>query len=310
MTDRARLTAADVLSRPETFPNESAESKLSRLVGLDAHIQALVRELRLLFDPMLVRDWSKQLYGHVIGAVELLDDAVPLIVFEGDVGTGKTALAETIGQRVASESGYGVHLVKMRTRVRGTGYVGEMGTLLAESFDHVHALFRQKSEPLLFVIDEADSILTTRASEQHHHEDKSGVNTILQHLDDLKSTGSQVVVLAITNRIGVLDPAVLRRATAVFKFERPNREQRAALLIRLFGDALSDSDVQILVDASERPRQRNGTDDGLGMSYSDLTLRFAAPSVRHAAWRNEPLHVPTLAATLKNLVPTPSMPNT
>ena len=282
---------------------------MSRLVGLDAHIDGLVRELHLLFDPMLVRDWSRQQYGHVIGAVELLDDAVPLILFEGDVGTGKTALAETIGQRVATEGGYGVHLVKMSTRVRGTGYVGEMGTLLAESFEHVEALFKKKGEPVLFVIDEADSILTSRTSEQHHHEDKSGVNTILQHLDNLKSTGSQVVVLAITNRIGVLDPAVLRRATAVLKFDRPNRIQRAALLRRLFGDALSESDVQLLVDASERPSQRNGT-DGLSLSYSDLTNRFAAPSVRSAAWRREQLHAPTLATTLRDLVPTPSMPNT
>ncbi len=305
MSERARLTADDVLSRPETFPNEQAESKLSRLVGLDDHIKALERDLRLIFDPAIAQDWSVQQYGEIITAVELLDEAVPLIVFEGDVGTGKTALAETIGQRIASDGGYGVHMVKMSTRVRGTGYVGEMGTLLAKSFEHVGALYKKKGEPVLFVIDEADSVLTSRASEQHHHEDKSGVNTILQHLDELKTSGSQVAVLAITNRVGVLDPAVLRRATAVFEFRRPNRDQRRALLNGLFGSALSDADMRLLVDESER--ESNGE---MSLSYSDLTLRFAVPAVRRAVWLDERLDAEALAATLRELVPSRAISNT
>ena len=211
MSDRARLTAKDVLSVPVTFPNESAALRLSRLVGLEDHIHALERDIRLIFDPMLARNWSKEQYGDIIAVVEIIEETVPLIIFEGDIGTGKTALAETIGQQVASKGGYGVHLVKMSTRVRGTGYVGEMGTLLAESFRHMEELCKRKGEPVLFMIDEADSVLTSRALEQHHHEDKSGVNTILQHLDNLKTRGSQIAVLAITNRVGVLDPAVLRR---------------------------------------------------------------------------------------------------
>ena len=303
MTERGRQTVSDVLSRTETFPNESAELRLSRLVGLDDHIEALERDLRLIFDPMLARDWSRQQYGHVIAAVELLDDAIPLIIFEGDIGTGKTALAETIGQRVASKAEYGVHLVKMSTRVRGTGYVGEMGTLLAESFERVEALFREKGEPIILLIDEADSVLTTRASEQHHHEDKSGVNTILQHIDKFRLAGSQIAVIAITNRVGVLDPAVLRRATGVFKFQRPTREQRTTLLTCLFRKALSASEVQLLVDASER----TDGDASDVLSYSDLTLRFATPSVRTAVWRRERLSADALAATLRDLAPTPAI---
>ena len=293
--------ASDVLSRAETFPNETAESRLDRLVGLNEHIEALERDLRLIFDPTRVRDWSTQHYGEVIEAVELLEDAIPLIVFEGDVGTGKTALAETIGQRVASNGRYGVHLVKMNTRVRGTGYVGEMGTLLAESFEHVEILFKKKGEPILFLIDEADSVLTSRASTEHHHEDKSGVNTILQHIDRFQYPGCQIAVIAITNRIGVLDPAVLRRATSIFRFNRPNREQRTALLSRLFGSALSDAEVQLLVAASERP----AGDKEVPLSYSDISLRFATPAVRTAVWRDQRLEVESLAATLRSMAATP-----
>ena len=302
MSDRARLTAKDVLSFPVKFPNESAALRLSRLVGLEDHIHALERDIRLIFDPMLARNWSKEQYGDIIAVVEIIEETVPLIIFEGDIGTGKTALAETIGQQVASKGGYGVHLVKMSTRVRGTGYVGEMGTLLAESFRHMEELCKRKGEPVLFMIDEADSVLTSRALEQHHHEDKSGVNTILQHLDNLKTRGSQIAVLAITNRVGVLDPAVLRRATAVLKFQRPNRNQRKVLLKSLFGNALSDADIRQLVDASEP-----ASNEEVSLSYSDLTLRFAVPAVRSAVWLNEGLNVEALVATLRTLVPTRSV---
>ena len=144
---------------------------------------------------------------------------------------------------------------------------------------------------MLFVIDEADSVLTSRALEQHHHEDKSGVNTILQHLDDLRTSGSQVAVVAITNRIGIIDPAALRRATAVLKFQRPNRDQRRALFKSLFETAMNDDDVELLVDASERSVSV-GT---VPLSYSDLTLRFAIPAVRSAVSNQERLRAETLA---------------
>lgn len=296
------MAAADVLSPTVSFPNDEAAKSLSRLVGLEDHIESLCRDLRLIFDPGLIETWSEKHYGEVLPAVSLLQDAVPLIVFEGDVGTGKTALADTIGQRVAKKGGYRVRLVKMSTQVRGTGYVGQMGTLLAESFKHVADIWEKHSEPVIFVIDEADSLLTTRASQQQHHEDKSGVNTILQHLDQLRRSAQQIAVVAITNRAGVIDPAVRRRATSVLSFDRPNKTQCKELLERVFDGALEWSEVDVLVEAS----YRNAGQGELGLSYSDLTLRFAVPALREAAADDKRLDVRALAKTLRSLEPTPA----
>lgn len=303
--ENKRITARDVLSKVISFPSGEGHTRLSHLVGLDSHAKALTRDLRLIFDPQIVESWSNRHYGNLLPAVELVRDAVPLIVFEGDVGTGKTALAETIGQRVAVDGGYGVHLVKMSTRVRGTGYVGEMGTLLAESFKHIEGIWAKEGEPIIFVIDEADSLLTTRASEQHHHEDKSGVNTILQHLDEFRKSAAQIGVIAITNRVGILDPAVRRRATSVFKFERPNESQRRALLQRLFNSALSGDDIGLLIAASNPKVDDRGV--RVPLTYSDLTLRFAIPAIREAAWRDKRLDIQSLTKALECLVPTPCM---
>ena len=304
MSERERLSAKDVLSGTTKFPNDDAERRLARLVGLDDHIASLVRDLVLIYDPEIANGWSNKHYGKEIPALALLREAVPLIIFAGDVGTGKTELAEVIGQRVAAERGYGVHLFKMSTRVRGTGYVGEMGTLLADSFAHAVSLWKKFGEPILLVIDEADSLLTSRESTQHHHEDKSGVNTILQHLDDLRSAPAQVAVIAITNRIGVLDPAALRRATSVLTFRRPSAEQRADLFSRLFdGVGLGEPDLKRLVDASQE-RTIDGGAEPIAFSYSDLTLRFAIPALRSAIHAGVPLTADSLVAALKELEPT------
>lgn len=293
-----RITAKDVLSPPVSFPTEDAAERLSRLVGLDEHIETLNRDLQLIFDPGFIEAWSEKHYRVVLPAVDLVRDSVPLIVFEGDVGTGKTALAEVIGQRVAIERGSGVHLVKMSTQVRGTGYVGEMGTLLAESFKHIGTMCQRLAEPIIFLIDEADSLLTTRASVQHHHEDKSGVNTILQHLDSFRDRQIQVAVIAITNRVGILDPAIRRRATSMLAFERPNADQRRELLDRLLGHAFDVSELASMIDRSK-----------LQFTYSDLTLRFVVPAVRDAAWRDQDLDDLALVKMLKALKPTPPMPS-
>jgi len=310
MSERKRLSAKDVLSSTTDFPNDDAEQRLGRLVGLDDHIDSLVKTLALIYDPTLARRWSNKYYGKEIPVLGLLRDAVPLVIFEGDVGTGKTEFAETIAQRVATEGRYGVHLVKMSTRVRGTGYVGEMGTLLTEAFDHVVDLWKKLSEPILFVIDEADSLLTSREADQHHHEDKSGVNTILQRMDDLRTNKAQIAVIAITNRMGVLDPAVLRRATSVLTFRRPTAVQRAALFSKLFeGTSLTESDLKRFVNASqERPPRAGG--EPIPFSYSDLTLRFAVPAIRNCIHAGVPLDPADLVAALRRLKPTPALKTT
>ena len=304
MSARRTLTTADVLTEPVSFPNNDAEKCLQQLIGFDARIDSLTRDLRLIFDPVLAETWSRKHYRRLLPILRLLRDTVPLIVFQGDVGTGKTILAETIGQRVAENGAYGVHLVKMNTQVRGSGYVGEMGSLLAASFRHVKNVWKAKGEPVIFVIDEADSLLTARDMTAHHHEDKSGVNTILQHLDGFRATDAQVAVIAITNRAYVLDPAVRRRATAVLSFSRPTSHQCEALFRQLFDFACSDDDIRDLVRITEDVR-RNGPK--VPYTYSDLTLRFAIPVLRKAIGQGDKLEARSLIRTLSELDPSPPM---
>jgi SpoVK/Ycf46/Vps4 family AAA+-type ATPase len=296
----------NVLSTPLKFPNNEAERRFSALVGLNEICRQLLSQLQLVFNPSLAKNWWQKHYKHnQTPLLDILEDCVPLFIFEGDVGTGKSVLAETIGDAYAREHQCTVQMVKMSTQVRGTGYVGQMGTLLANAFEKVEDVWLRKSDPVIFIIDEADSILTARTAVDHHHEDKSGVNTILQHLDSLRYKKSQIAVIAITNRFDVLDPAIRRRATCVITFKRPSKEQRRAFFSQIFtGMSFTNDDIEKLVNASE-PRDCNGSK--LPFSYSDLTLRFAIPFVRIAITNNQPLSVDLLVDGLQKLHPSPSI---
>lgn len=292
-----------LISAAVTFPSDAAGTRLRSLVGLDNHINALLRDLHLLFNAHEGEEWSRSHYGARLPLLDLLESLVPLFIFEGDVGTGKSELAETIGHALALQDNCPVQMVKMSTQVRGTGYVGQMGSLLAAAFDKTLDLWRRDPVPTLLVIDEADSLLTSRATAEQHHEDKSGVNTILQHLDQLRSTDALVAVIAITNRVSVLDPAVRRRASTVLTFHRPGPDERRALFARVLGErVLSAEELTELVDRSE-PK------DGTAFTYSDLTQRLLVPALRHGIYRGVELRCTDLLSALERLQPTPTMPS-
>ncbi len=64
-----------------------------------------------------------------------------------------------------------------------------------------------------------------------HHEDKAGLNTLLQRLDNLRLTRLPIAALFITNRPDALDPAVRRRAALDLHFERPGDGIRAHIIL-------------------------------------------------------------------------------
>ncbi|MEE3591206.1 AAA family ATPase, partial [Pseudomonas aeruginosa] len=141
----------------------------------------------------------------------LVADQYPLVIFHGDVGTGKTATAECIANRIVSDSRAEDSLLyKLSNRVRGSGKVGEMGTLLTQAFAEVIEAAGKKRRAIL-IIDEGDSIAASRSQSQSHHEDKVAVNTLIQGVDELSKYGGRIVVILCINGLPRLDASVRRR---------------------------------------------------------------------------------------------------
>jgi AAA+ superfamily predicted ATPase len=231
------------------LPATAFSKREKLLLGFEARYSKVHFQLRLLLKIDELPEWSKRSYkGVVVPLCDLISDQYPLVIFHGDVGTGKTANAECIANRLVQESGSEDSILfKLSNRVRGTGKVGEMGTMIMDAFKRI-TVSAGKSRRAILILDEGDSIGSSRSQEHSHHEDKVAVNTLIQCIDGLRNYGGRVVVILCTNRLSVLDPALRRRAALVEEFTRPSKDERKELLASdLAGIGLSDKQIEELV---------------------------------------------------------------
>jgi AAA+ superfamily predicted ATPase len=291
-----------------TYPDDSARAWYERLVGLDEHKQRLLVELEMLLYPERLVRWSQRHHQNVLRIIDVNANRVPLILLVGDVGTGKTALAETIGDALARRLGVDarVHMLKINTQVRGTGQVGEMSDLISQAFARAEQHARLFSgDPVLLLVDEADALAARRDTQQMHHEDKAGLDTVLQQLDNLRLEQLPLAALFITNRPEALDPAIQRRAALVLRFDRPNDEVRRLLFESSLPEiGLLKRDVAELVGLTGPAEAKN---HGVPFTSSDITDRLLSGALRTAFMADEPLAYRHLRDVACELAPTPPM---
>ena len=139
-----------------------------------------------------------------------------------------------------------------------------------------------------------------------HHEDNAGVNTLIQRIDRLR--GRPIVVLFATNMAQMLDAAILRRASAVYHFDRPTAEQREQLFrTMLVSIPLTKRDIAELVSLTE-PRQLPGMSAEAAKhryTYSDLVQRIIPHAVEEAFCVQQALGIEHLINACTVVQPTP-----
>lgn len=301
------VSAEGLFAAVEEFPSQRAQERFDALIGLDAIKRQLLAEAGALLDPSMVEAWSKKAHKKIITAVAEVNDRTPLVVLAGDVGTGKTELAETVGDPIARRLKVPVTLFPLSLSARGQGAVGEMTTLLTKAFDKVrdHAQAGRGRDGKLrhasiLLVDEADALAQSRELAQMHHEDRAGVNALIRGIDGLRRDRVPVLTIMCTNRVDAIDPAVRRRAAAVLSFARPNDADREALLRRCFdGVGISDRDFGELVRLTGAVNGRT-----FGCTYSDLRQRFVPMAVLARVEAGEPMTGPQLIDLATSFRPT------
>lgn len=289
------------------LPDAEAKERFGRLIGVDEIKDHLIKEARILLNPQLLEKWSKKHHKKVIPMVKTFQDRAPLFIFAGDIGTGKTTLAESFGDSVARQENISVTLFRLSLNIRGRGAVGEMTRLISSAFSKVKEVASERvsrdkkpSSAVIFVIDEADALAQSRELDQMHHEDRAGVNALIRGIDSLAQSSLPVLIVMCTNRLNALDPAVMRRAATIFEFNRPTEEQRIEILQRELAETdIKDEELALLA-------KEMGPKDGkeYGYTYSDIINKFL-PNLLLEAFPDKPITFEGAKQILGALSPTP-----
>jgi cell division protease FtsH len=140
------------------------------------------------------------------------------ILLNGPPGTGKTRLAKAL----AGECN--VSFIPTVGSVFHQKYVGIGSARMRELFD-----FASQNKPAIVFIDELDAIGRKRSggNEGSDGERDSTLNQLLVYLDGFESD-AEVVVLAATNRVDILDEALIRsgRFDKIITVPNPDKETR------------------------------------------------------------------------------------
>lgn len=295
---------SEIIRYPDPIMGEIYDA-LAGISGLKAD---MVRQLKHLLHPEYTLSWFKQYHRGEMDPLlrQSLLERYPLLILHGEVGSGKTALARSIGHPVANELGTPVVMYVVSAQIRGGGHVGELTQNIARAFAYAERGQEQENIPVILFIDEADTIARTRGTDQTHHEDDSAVNTLIQRVDRLR--GRPIVVILATNLLDVLDSAIRRRATSMYKFDRPNAEQRKSLFSNLLSPlGFSNGEIENLVKLTEpRSFPRMGK-RAHRYTYSDLTQRLIPRGVESAMEDRSALKYEHLRTALGKVWPTPEM---
>ena len=282
-------------------PDKTARARFDELVGIDSQKEQLLEELHLLLDPRLVATWVKKHHPAGLALADKMAHRSPLVLLEGDVGCGKTALASAVGTPLAERLGERVTVLETPSNIRGTGLVGELSARVTAAF--TQAKSRIGSGHGLLIIDEGDDLGTQRAQMQAHHEDRAGLNVFIKQIDLVQRAQTLLAVVLITNRADVLDAALVRRASLRLRFERPDKHARRQVFERLL-EGLSPTKRQLdeLVDLSDKRETP--------FSYSDLVVRVASAAFRRALRENRPMSVEFLVDAVRRTEPSPLLGGT
>ena len=144
------------------------------------------------------------------------------VLLYGPPGTGKTQLARAC----AAQSG--CVFLKLAAPQLVQMYIGDGAKIVRDAFE----LAKQKAPAIIF-IDELDAI-GIRRSDNDQHGEREVQRTMLELLSQLDGFHSHddIKVLAATNRIDVLDPALLRsgRLDRKVEFPLPDEHGRGEIL--------------------------------------------------------------------------------
>lgn len=164
-------------------------------------------------------------------------------ILYGESGTGKT----TFGRYIAYKMGIPFAYLNFSRVV--DSYLGSTQKNISKVFDHV------KQQKCVFMIDEIDAIGMRRRDSKEVGEMSRIVISLMQNLDTLTS---DVVLLGATNRLDIIDEALLRRFMTRHEVKRLNEQERYEMASKFLADVDFDYDDDWLIGICEMDNTQAG----------------------------------------------------
>jgi len=147
------------------------------------------------------------------------------ILLSGPPGTGKTLLAKAAANYTGSAflHASGSEFVEM--------YAGVGAKRIRDLFERARTLARENKKGAVVFIDEIEVLCGARGRHASHLEYDQTLNQLLVEMDGIGSN-EEILVIGATNRIDILDPAVLRpgRFDRIVRVDLPDRDGRLHIL--------------------------------------------------------------------------------
>jgi cell division protease FtsH len=212
------------------IPPENFDT-VSDITGLDQNSIQVVVDTNITFNDVAGNEEAKEELKEIVkflkdpSSFSKLGAGIPKgVLLGGPPGTGKTLLAKAI----AGEAG--VPFLKISGSQFVELLVGIGAARVRKLFEKARSL-----KPSIIFIDEIDSIARSRSSNNGmgggNDEREQTLNQILTEMDGF-NVDSGVIVIAATNRIDILDPAIKRpgRFDREIIINNPNLKERQAIL--------------------------------------------------------------------------------
>ncbi|EUB62119.1 26S protease regulatory subunit 6A [Echinococcus granulosus] len=223
------------------------ELKPGDLVGVNKDSYLILEKLPAEFDSrvkaMEVDDRPTERYGDIGGLDKQIQELIEAVVLPmthkdrfdaigiqppkgvllyGPPGTGKTLLARACAAQTKST------FLKLAAPQLVQMFIGDGAKLVRDAFQ----LAKEKAPAIIF-IDELDAIGTKRFDSEKAG-DREVQRTMLELLNQLDGfqPNHEIKVIAATNRVDILDPALLRsgRLDRKIEFPTPNEEARSRIM--------------------------------------------------------------------------------
>ena len=236
----------------------------------------LVEQPNKTFEDVFGLERAKERLKHVVSllknplAIEKMELRPPSgFLFTGPPGTGKTFLARAF----AGEAG--IPFFQLSAGELQSKFIGE-------SEERIRELFRnaRKFAPSIIFIDEIDSIASARSGMGGNtHEHYANVqNQLLTSMDGFEKDDKYVFVMAATNRVDSLDPAILRpgRFDEKIPFDLPNADTLGQMFLHFLPGLFPNNNCTELARIKARTR-------GFSPAQIDLVIREAKyEALKHA----------------------------